>query len=245
MRRWIFALLLLANIGLFLWGVQYIEPERVTPAQTPQEIHPERMPLVAEVPPGKLAARPKPPPPPPPPPPPVTEGGPICHRLGPVVDGAHATALERTLGAQGLAFTKREEAAREVTVYRVYLPPLRSRAEAERWRRELTQLGFRDHALIQDEGLENAVSLGLFTIETNARNHLKRLADKGVKAELQALQQMRSVYWFELAPAGSTPAFVARLQAMLEGVAGAHVDEIPCPAPVLPELPTIQPADGR
>ena len=244
MRRWIFALLLLANIGLLLWGAQYIEPERATPTPAPPDVNPERMPLLSEVPPNQRIARPKPPPPPPPPPPPVSEGGPICHRLGPVADGAQAAGLERTLSAQGLAFTKREEAAQEVTVYRVYLPPLRSKAEVERKRRELTQLGFRDHALIQDEGLENAISLGLFSVESNARNHLRRLADKGVRAELQTLQQIRPVYWFELAPAGSTRAFVSRLQGMLEGIAGAQVGEIPCPAPVPPSS-TAVPVESR
>jgi hypothetical protein len=241
MRRWIFALFLLANIGLLLWGAQYLEPERAIPTQVPSDVEPEHMKLLSEVPQGQLTPRPKPPPPPPPPapPPPSVEGGAVCYRLGPVADGAQAANLERALGAQGLSFTKREEAGQEVTTYRVYLPPFRSKAEAERKRRDLTRLGFRDHALIQDPGLENAVSLGLFSIEDNARSHLQRLADKGVKAELQRLQQNRPVIWFELAPASIDT--LGRLKPMAAGIPGAQVDEIPCPAPIVP-VPAAEPA---
>ena len=243
MRRWIFALFLLANIGLLLWGVQYIEPERATPAQAPPEIQPERMKLLSEVPPAQLTKRPKPPPPTPPPAPAPASAGEVCYRLGPVADAAQAMNLERVLGAQGLGFTKREEAGQPITAYRVYLPSFRSKAEAERKRRELTRLGFRDHALLQDEGLENAISLGLYSVEENAQNHLKRLADKGVRAELLKMQQSRPVYWFELAPAG--PERAARLTPMVDGIPGAQVGEIPCPAPVLPPSSTVVPAESR
>ena len=32
MRRWIFAALVLANFGMFLWGIQYVEPQRINDA---------------------------------------------------------------------------------------------------------------------------------------------------------------------------------------------------------------------
>jgi hypothetical protein len=241
MRRWIFALLVLANVGMFLWGVQYLEPERPTPSQLPPDIRPEQMQLVSEMPPNALTARPKPPPPPPTPAPAPLAEGRICYRLGPVADATQAMNLERALAAQALAFTKREEPGPRIIIYRVYLPPFASKAEAERKRRDLTRLGFRDHALIQEEGFHNAISLGLFTVEANAQNHMRRLAEKGIKAQMQTQEQVRTVFWFELAPvvANDLP---ARLKPLLEPIAGARVGDIPCPAPVQPPSPTSEPA---
>lgn len=239
MRRWIFALLVLANVGLLMWGMQYLEPERPARTEAAAEVNPERMKLLSEVPANKLVARPKPPPPPPPEP---TAEGQACYRLGPIAETAQMKKVEAALAEQSLVFTKREEVTRSVTGYRVFLPSFGSRDEAERRRRELTKLGFRDHALMQDEGFQNGVSLGMFTVEVNAQNHLKRLAEKGVKAEMLPVEQQRTVHWLEVAPIDATADLSSRLKSVLDGVTGADVVEMACPAPVAPASPVAEPA---
>lgn len=234
MRRWIFALLLLANVGLFLWGLQFLEPERPARSAAPREINAERMPLLKDMAPNKLLARPKPAPPPPPVP---STDGQSCYRLGPIAETEQLKQVESDLGAQALAFTKREESARQVTGYRVYLPPFPTRADAERRRRDLTRLGFSDHALMQEEGYQNAISLGLFAVEANAQNHLKRLAERGIEAQMLAVEQSRSVHWLEVTPGEGASDVAARLKAIAVKFAGAESTPMPCPAPVAPAAP--------
>lgn len=231
MRRWIFAALVLANLGLLLWGIQYVEPER--PAQSPMldEINSAKMRLLSEMPAGKLVPRPKPAPPPAPTP---TLDGQACFRLGPFADAAHAKKVEESLQTQSIPFTRREETLQGVAGYRVFLPPFATKEQAEQKRRELTQLGFKDHALMQEEGFRNAVSLGVFAIEANAQSHLKRLVQAGVVATLQPVEQNRVVQWLEIRPAEPNPELPSRLKNMLEGIVGADVGEFPCPAPVVP-----------
>lgn len=232
--------MVLANVGVLLWGVQYVEPERPTPPPAPSDIRADDMKLLSELPAHKLATRSKSPPPEPTPvvPPPIVEAG-VCHRLGPVADAAAAKKAEQTLAAESLPFTKREEQVPGPVTYRVYLPPFSSRAEAERKRRELTRLGFRDHALMQEPDFENAVSLGVFSVEENAQNHLKRLAEKGVKAEMLAQESKRNVAWFEIASRVPRNDTGARLKRLVDAIAGAEVSEIPCPAPALPSAPAL------
>ncbi|HKQ30609.1 MAG TPA: hypothetical protein VJS66_04915, partial [Burkholderiales bacterium] len=230
MRRWLFAAFVLANLGLLLWGIQYVEPERPVQAQVYEEINSDKMRLLSEVPQGKLVPRPKPAPPLPSP----AVDGQICYRIGPLVGAAQAKTIEESPQAQSLAFARREDNSTTVTAYRVFLPPFASKAQAEQKRRELTRLGFSDHAVMQDDGLRNAISLGIFSVEANARSRLQSLLEKGVVATIEPVEQLRTVYWLELRPAASDTDLLARLRSLLEGVAGAAVVDFPCPAPAVP-----------
>ncbi|MFL6647583.1 MAG: hypothetical protein ACJ8KO_06445, partial [Sulfurifustaceae bacterium] len=64
---------------------------------------------------------------------------------------------------------------------------------------EITALGFTDNALLQEEGLANAISLGIFALEQNARAHVLELAHKGVPAMIQRIPNVRPVYWLKIA----------------------------------------------
>ena len=191
--RLLFAMLVLANVGLYMWATWYKDPPPapVAPARSP--IAPEKMRLLSE--PGvQLTTRKTTPPPPPPV---QTADGDSCFALGPFTgkDAAQAAATQ----LQGWQINPSERAEQEqlTAAYRVYLPPFPSKQDAERKRRELTRLGFTDHALIHEEGLDNAISLGLFSVEANARLRLRQLAAKGVVAVFQSLPSTRNLYWLD------------------------------------------------
>jgi hypothetical protein len=228
--RWLFAALILAHVGLLMWGLWYREDADTARREPYPAVHPEKMRLLSEA-----GVRLKPRAPKPPDkneaPPAVSPG---CYRLGPFAKAEEIAKLEAALGEMALASARREEAVKTVTGYRVYLPPFPSKEAAEKKRRELTQLGFKDHALLQEEGLENALSLGVFSVEANARNHLRRLAAQGVPAKLLTLEQARTVYWLDVKSAELTEAARAGLK-QLAGDAGAELHESACPAaPVSP-----------
>ncbi|HSD97397.1 MAG TPA: SPOR domain-containing protein [Sulfuricaulis sp.] len=192
--KWLFAAFVLANIGLWMWASWYKETplEETRAARAPLAL--EKMRLLTE-PNVKLTPRKTPPPanael--------VANAVPVCFHIGPFTDTARVTQAEAKLNELHLGFARRTEETRIITGYRVYLPPLASKEAAERKRQELTRLGFKDHAVFQEEGWHNAISLGLFSVEANATARVRELAAKGVEASMQPLTQDRTFYWLDL-----------------------------------------------
>lgn len=215
--KWLFALLVLANVGLWLWttGVRHDGTPPAEGARAP--LHPDKMRLLDE--PGAALV-----------PHAAAPSATACYRIGPFDDAGLASAAGARLEELLLAYDRRTEEQPVVTGYRVFLPPLSSREAAEKKRRELVRLGFKDSAVMQEEGAPNAISLGLFTVEANARKRLRALAAKKVEAQLQTLTQARRAHWLMLGPADNLAGVVARLRETDWGDAGVKIEEISCPA---------------
>jgi hypothetical protein len=207
--KWVAAALALLSLGLWMWILWYADTPTEEAPPPRAEIAPDKMRLLKE--PGvRLVPRTPPPAAPVPPstvPPAAEPAALVCYRLGPFASSEAADQAMVRLGEQKISAERQQEERRTVTGYRVYLPPFPTRQAAEEKRRELTRLGFKDHAVISEEGLPNALSLGVYSIEANAQRHLARLAARDIKAELQPLHQVRVVYWLEirLSESGAEP----------------------------------------
>ena len=239
--KWVFAALLLANIGLWMWGSWHrdtFEDETATADEaTRAELAPEKMRLLSE--PGvHLLPRKAPPlgatePTQTPAPLPV---GQRCWRIGPFADPAQASQAGVKLDERKLGFTRRIEGQKTVSGYRVQLPSLASKGAVENKRKELTRLGFKDHTVIQREAWQNTISLGLFSAELNAENRVRELTAKGVEATVQPLYQTQTRYWLEIAP--GVPAETAnQLKQVDWGATPVQVTETACPAATAPAPP--------
>lgn len=223
--KWIFAALVLANLGLWMWASWYKQVPLEESRAPRATVAPEKMRLFNE--PGvKLVPRKQPPP--------ANAEltasvAPACFHIGPFPDVDLVARAETRLNELPLTYSRRAEETRSVTGYLVYLPPLPSPKAAERKRQELTRLGFKDHALMQDEGMQNAISLGLFTVEANAESRVRELAAKKVQASIQPFPQTRKRYWLDVAVRAP-----AETQGKLKQVDWAAKDvqvrEIACPA---------------
>lgn len=223
--KWIFAALVLANLGLWMWASWYKDAplEETRMARAP--VAPEKMRLFGE--PGvKLVPRKQPPP--------ANAAltasvAPACFRIGPFPDVDVVARAETRLNELPLTYSRRAEETRSVTGYQVYLPPLPSQKAAERKRRELTRLGFKDHALMQEEGMQNAISLGLFAVEANAESRVRELAAKKVQAKIQPFQQTRTRLWLDVAVKAPAET-VGKMKQIDWAARDAQVQEITCPA---------------
>jgi hypothetical protein len=154
---------------------------------------------------------------------------PACFHIGPFPDADLVARAETRLNELPLTYSRRAEETRNVTGYLVYHPPLSSPKAAERKRQELTRLGFRDHALIQEGDMQNAISLGLFTVEANAASRVRELAAKKVQARIQPFQQTRTRFWLDVAV--KAPAQTAdRIRQIDWAAKDVQVREIACPA---------------
>ena len=206
--KWLVGVLVLANVGLLMWGLWYHKPlVDVDPIQPRSTVAQDKMKLLSEPgarlvlrsPDGTSAA--------------IPNGASVnCFQLGafPTLEKVRTAAGK--LDLWGLRYTRVAEFETLGPSYRVYLPPLPSRDAAERKRRELTKLGFTDHAVIQqEEGMENAISLGIFSVEQNAITRAQQLARQNIHALIQPIPNVHPVYWLALsAPAvdgriGATP----------------------------------------
>lgn len=218
--KWLFALLILANIGLVLWVTGFRPDGAAVPEGPRPALHAEKLRLLNEPAPSRNAR----------PATAKTEAGGACYRIGPFTEAAPADRAGAQLREMSLAYERRTEEQRVITGYRVYLPPLASRALAEKKRRDLNRLGFKDHSLMQEEGLQNAISLGTFSVEANARKRLRTLAAKKIGAQMQTLQQTRTLYWLYLSPVESPDATPPRLRETDWGSPGAGVEVVSCSA---------------
>ncbi len=237
--KWLFAALVLANLGLWMWASWYRETPAPENRAARPPIAPEKMRLLSE--PGvKLIPRKAPPPA-------NAElaaaAAQVCFHIGPFADADAAVAGESKLSEWHLAIVRRAEELKVVIGYRVYLPAFTSKEAAERKRKQLTRLGFKDHALSQDGPSQYSISLGLFAVEANAQGRVRELAAKGVTAEMQAVTQTRTHYWLDINVA-VLPDIAAKVKQIDWGAKDIQAQETACPA-VTPPSPPPVPSDNK
>jgi hypothetical protein len=206
MMKWLFGLLVLANVGLLMWGTWYRDPP--VPDSPRPPVAAQKLKLLSE--PGtRLTARAKTPVAA------ITDSvSAACYHLGPFASPDKARVAGAKLDGWQLTHQRFAEYETQGVAYRLYLPSFASREEAENQRRELTRLGFSDHGLITEEpGMENAISLGLFSVEGNAQARLQELLQRGVPAMLQTVPSVRPIYWLAL----STPVGSGKIDETLAG----------------------------
>lgn len=213
-------LLVLANLLFFAYAEGYLgRPDNPDALRVEQQVVPERVKVVSrgEVPaspaktePAAEAARPG-----------VAEAAKeepatICLAWSGLAT-AEADRLSALLAEQFDAFRQtRHQAAVEGGTWWVFIPPLATKAEADKKAAELKRLGVTDYFIIQDSGPHRfALSLGVFSAETGARDRLAELKELGVKSARVAPRSGKDAQHTVEAtgPAG-------RREALLQAVAG-------------------------
>ena len=149
-----------------------------------------------------------------------------CVTIGPFSAAAAAQRGGAWLKGARIDYAVRAQDDQVPASYWVYLPPLASRAAAERMLKELDRKGVRQHIIIRQRGLENAISLGLYDMPANASTRIAELARKGVHARQQIRYRLRTRYWLDVELA--RPGERTQLLGQDWGVAGAAVQDVPC-----------------
>lgn len=95
----------------------------------------------------------------------------------------------------------------------VFIPPMSSKADADKKAGELKQLGVKDFVVVPDSGNKPlAISLGVFSSETAAKSRLAQLREKGVRSAKMEPYGSKETFLVEI----RGPA--ARQNALLEAV---------------------------
>ena len=119
----------------------------------------------------------------------------------------------------------------EASGYWVYIPPLKSRNEAEKSARALKELGVTDYSVVQEQTQwRNAISLGIFRSDEAAKAFLASLEKKGVTGAVAEKRDnfLRQVVFYVREPSEAT---VAKLAAIRTTLPASEVRAVPCPAP--------------
>jgi hypothetical protein len=144
---------------------------------------------------------------------------------GAAVARADAAMVELALPA---AQVKRVTA--EASGYWVYIPPLKSKNEAEKSARALKDLGVTDYAVVQEKTeWRNAISLGIFRSDEAAQAFLKSLQRRGVTDAIAEKREnfLKQVVFYVREPSEATVAKLAAIRAQLPA---SEVRAVPCPA---------------
>lgn len=134
--------------------------------------------------------------------------------------------VEQVLGVLQLGEKIKKRQHEVAAGYAVYIPPLKTKTDAEKKSKELEALGITEYFLVQDESnLRNSISLGVFKTEDAALNYLAQLKDKGVRSARVGVRNQLQTY-FVLESVAQT--LLPRLNEMQKDFPVSEVKTIDC-----------------
>ena len=201
--RLVFLLLLLANVGVFAY-IRFLESRQGPASQIPLlQIAPEKIKLLR----------------------PSAQGAGSKEKSGATRPAAAMACLE--WGSFGADDAPRAAAAlaslalddkvtqRETSdSYWVYIPPLKTKAEADRKAADVKGMGITDYYVVQDnDAFKFAVSLGMFKSEEAAANYLGQLKLKGVRSAVVGPRGVKASLFVIRDPGDAAASKIAALKA--------------------------------
>lgn len=151
-----------------------------------------------------------------------------CFTLGPFPRRDDAETMVAGLQTDGVSAGVRQATQEEVNGYWVMIPPLPDRAAAVAMVKEIKAKGFDDVWRFTKGELNDAISLGLFARESQAQTHRRRLATRGVEADVRPRYAERAAYWVDTFPS-TDPALETLLVERLGGDQEQTSEPIACP----------------
>lgn len=188
--RYLFILLLLANIAFFVWSQRLSPPPKNTFKAVDDGV--PQLELIAEVEPSKVidtntepSFNPS------------SDVQQMCYSAGPFEEEANANAAQETLDAVVLKTNIRKITTTQEAGYWVYLPALASRSEALKKGRELAASFVKDYYVVTSGDNENSISLGLYREPYNADNRIAELSKKGFDVSKEVRIESWPEFWLD------------------------------------------------
>lgn len=221
--KWLFYLLLLANVVFFAY-MQLVTGDNGEAALVRRQFNAEKIKLlnpneVLTIPVLKPAVK--------------LENAPAaarpaaCMEWG-VFSGTDLARAQDALDKLQLGESLSLRSSEETVGYWVYIPPLKTKKDAENKIAELKALGIGEYFLMQDNSpWRNAISLGVFKSEELARNYLAKLQEKGVKSAVigeRGHQVKRTL--FQIRDAGD--ALATKLAELQRDFPGSELKAVEC-----------------
>lgn len=118
-----------------------------------------------------------------------------CYAVNGIENQQAARSVAEWFTQRGVSASEQSRPMEGNIFYEVYVPPLKSRAEADDEIRRMRDDGFIDIMRINSGSLENGVSVGAYRQLGNAERRVKTFRDKGYQAEFKPRDKTRTAHW--------------------------------------------------
>lgn len=181
--KWIIYLLLLANIGLFVWHYPALQRYQESSRSAGAGGNDGTLSLVLLREAKQQAV--------------ANARRQQCRSLGPFADKAQARRALSLVETAGIAAQLRISKDARRKAYWVLLPPAESRQAALEHIARLKQLQVKDYFLVATGEMTNAVSLGVFSKFESAHRRIKEMQKLGFRPEFRPVELPVREYWVE------------------------------------------------
>ena len=148
-----------------------------------------------------------------------------CFSFGPYPTPAALRRAHERVQPQALQARVREVTNGQASGWRVFAPPLPSRAEAQALAGRMTAAGFEDLLVMADGSEANTIALGRYRSEDAAKRRQAALQAAGFTAQVAPLGDVAAQGWIDVA---AGPAFDSARVA--QDIAAAQVQHLDCAA---------------
>lgn len=121
----------------------------------------------------------------------------LCLSFGPFDDAAARDAARPKLQALAQKLVARDAQARSERGWRVYMPPLATREEAQDLVEKIKATGIKDWYIIANGSEANSIALGRYGSEDSARRRQAELSAKGFTARAETLGDTPPQWWLD------------------------------------------------
>ncbi len=150
----------------------------------------------------------------------------VCYQAGPFVSKQARSSFASKVSAYDMDVDKQWQGHEDAVRYWVYLPPLRSQAEARSVIANLKRKGITDVAVVGSGEFKNAVSLGLFGSRENARERVALLQKHAYTPKINESTVSKTNYWLSFS-AGSAISS-SRQSRLLRDFSPAQIQQTKC-----------------
>jgi len=186
--KWLIYILLLVNLGMFVW--HYQSPPTESIKQSNQKIDLPKLVLLREVLPDSRSKRRFP----------DSEydnAKAHCYRLGPFVGKTAVSKVLELLNARGIIAKQSSYKDRNQDGFWVFIPPQSSRKKAKEIIARFKVLGEKHYFLVANGEFKNAISLGLFALRKHANARLDEMNKMGFNPAVRNVNLPKSQFWLE------------------------------------------------
>ncbi len=151
-----------------------------------------------------------------------------CYVLGPFnSSGAVQDILKRITNSPAI-LERRWSSPQQRLGYWVHIPPAASSKEARDIVQVLNRAGISDVQLINSGEMRNAISLGIFSSMENARKRRNEVARQGFDVAINEVKIRKRRYWVALRGSGGRPLSGNLLERLIEDTTEAGIEKRPC-----------------
>jgi hypothetical protein len=121
-----------------------------------------------------------------------------CMALGPFTSQADTKSARTTLGSKVIRSRTREEQTTASRGWRVFLPPQRTREQAQDMAKRLGEKNVKDYFVVPSGDEPNSIALGLFHDPANARKRRDEVIALGFPARMAERTEAVPAFWLDI-----------------------------------------------